>query len=108
MLPCLSQGDLVLTTSLTRAFHRGDIIVFTHRNNQNNFSVKRIIAMPGDKFQYYNESQKITLDSDQIFVLGDNIVDSLDSKQFGPIKINQIYTKVIFRVWPLKKIGLIS
>ena len=108
MLPRLSHGDLVLTTSLMRVFHQSDIIVFTHKNDQNNFSVKRIVALPGDKFQFNDESPKITLDSDQIFVLGDNTVDSLDSKQFGPIKIDQIFGKVVFRIWPFKKIGLIS
>ncbi|HEY1835791.1 MAG TPA: signal peptidase I [Candidatus Saccharimonadales bacterium] len=43
----------------------------------------------------------ITLKSNQIFVCGDNRTDSLDSRIFGPVNINNIVGKLAIRVLPL-------
>jgi signal peptidase I len=43
----------------------------------------------------------ITLKSNQIFVCGDNRPDSLDSRVFGPVDINNIVGKLVIRVLPL-------
>lgn len=43
----------------------------------------------------------ITLKSNQIFVCGDNRPDSLDSRVFGPVDLNNIVGKLVLRVLPL-------
>jgi signal peptidase I len=43
----------------------------------------------------------ITLASNQIFVCGDNRPDSLDSRVFGPVNVNNIVGKLVLRVLPL-------
>jgi signal peptidase I len=43
----------------------------------------------------------ITLTSTQLFVCGDNRGDSLDSRVFGPIDINNVVGKLVLRVLPL-------
>ena len=110
MLPVLSKGDLVMAKSLlsSSSFCRGDIIVFTSLMYPNSFFVKRIIALPGDTFQINDSSDKITMNSDEFFVIGDNNLDSLDSNKLGPIKTDKIFGKVVFRLWPLNKIGIIN
>jgi hypothetical protein len=45
----------------------------------------------------------VTLGPDQIFVSGDNRPDSLDSRAFGPINVNQIVGKLVLRVFPLNE-----
>lgn len=40
-----------------------------------------------------------------IVVLGDNRQNSYDSGEFGPISINDVYGKVIFRLYPFDKIS---
>ena len=110
MLPVLEKGDLVLAKSLlsSSSFRRGDIIVFTSIMYPNSFFVKRIIGLPGDTFQINNLSDKITMNSDEFFVHGDNNLDSLDSNQLGPVKTDEIFGKVVFRLWPFNKIGIIN
>lgn len=84
--------------------------------------IKRVIAMPNDaveikngtvfvnnieldesgyKIPYLGEDmEKITLSSNQYFVLGDNRPESYDSRSFGPIKKIEIKSKVIFTALP--------
>lgn len=42
----------------------------------------------------------ITLKSNQIFVCGDNRTDSLDSRAFGPVDLNDVVGKLVLRVYP--------
>lgn len=42
----------------------------------------------------------ITLKSNQIFVCGDNRMDSLDSRAFGPVSTSDIVGKLVLRVYP--------
>lgn len=46
----------------------------------------------------------VRLDSNQVFVCGDNRTDSLDSRIFGPVNLNDIVGKLVLRVYPLNSI----
>jgi len=43
----------------------------------------------------------IRLQSDELFVCGDNRPNSEDSRYFGPIKTNQVVAKLVLRIMPL-------
>lgn len=45
----------------------------------------------------------LTLGSNQIFVCGDNRPDSLDSRVFGPVDVNNVVGKLVLRVLPLNE-----
>jgi signal peptidase I len=42
----------------------------------------------------------LTLTSNQIFVCGDNRMDSLDSRSFGPVSLDDVVGRLAFRVYP--------
>lgn len=95
--------------------------------------IKRVIALPGERVVVRNGALTIynsqhpegfqpdrtlsygknipltTIDTDlvvpmgEIFVCGDNRPDSLDSRTFGPISLDQIVGKLALRVLPLNK-----
>ncbi|AOT69776.1 signal peptidase I [Geosporobacter ferrireducens] len=89
--------------------------------------IKRVIALPGDTLMiregkvYVNGEQleeaylngeytsgDIEIDripEGQIFVMGDNRDNSLDSRSFGPVDMEMVQGKAIFRVLPVEKIG---
>lgn len=45
----------------------------------------------------------VTVSDGEIFVMGDNRTNSLDSRIFGPIKTSSIAGKLVFRVFPFNK-----
>ncbi len=68
-----------------------------------------------DQFYKVTESQELytsslvaseyRLEKDEYFLLGDNRTNSIDSLDFGPVKGDCIYGKIILRYWPFKKFG---
>ncbi|SHI88721.1 signal peptidase I [Geosporobacter subterraneus DSM 17957] len=89
--------------------------------------IKRVIALPGDALliqdgKVYVNGEELTEDylsstytsgdieidripEGKVFVMGDNRDNSLDSRSFGPVNIEMIQGKAIFRVLPVDKFG---
>ena len=102
---------------------RGDIIVFKPNGNKNShLYIKRVVGLPGERIQIingkvyingavYNDdvaldtkesgvaASEITLDTDEYFVLGDNRVNSEDSRSanIGNVKNAMIEGKAWYR-----------
>lgn len=115
---------------------RGDIIVFRYPRDPQEYFIKRIIALPGEKIQikngnvtifndeypdgvkleeaYLEEETKtyslnddiINVGEDEYYVLGDNRNSSKDSRSFGAVNNSFITGKVMLRGWPFNKIHL--
>ena len=124
----LNSGELVVSVKGS-SFKTGDIIAFYYNNN---ILVKRVIANPGDWVDidldgnvFVNQQQidepyleeksfgepdidfPYQVPDDRVFVLGDNRDVSIDSryKSVGCVSSEQIVGKIVFRVWPLTRIG---
>lgn len=130
MTPTLNQGEYVILTKSNK-FERGELCAFYWRNK---VLVKRIIGFPGENINidmdgnvyvndkiieenYLKEDTKSlgTVDiefpykvpEDQYFVLGDNRIDSIDSRvhEIGCIEKSRLVGKLLIRIWPLNKFG---
>lgn len=58
-----------------------------------------------DKARSSPEIDESVLYPGTYYVLGDNRPESKDSRRFGPIEDDRIVGKVVFRFWPLSRIG---
>ncbi|MBA4602438.1 signal peptidase I [Thermoactinomyces mirandus] len=124
MQETMVTGDLVLVNKLVYKFReprRGEIVVF-HASEDKDF-IKRVIGLPGETVEAKNNKILIngkiveesyiadhvrTMDFDEIkvpqgkvFVLGDNRLNSTDSRAIGSISVSDLVGRAEFIYWPL-------
>lgn len=117
----LNDGEILLLYKLAK-IDRYDIVVIEDKENET--IIKRVYGMPGDtveiknnkiyindeiiedEFNYGETSdvEKIQLEEDEYFVLGDNRLISKDSRALGPITKDEIKGVTIVRLFPFTKI----
>jgi len=128
------SGDMLIYLSCVTDYDNGDVVVV----NSVAFDepiIKRVIATPGQTISvdyytgsvcvdgveidepYINEptytgsmyiEYPITLDEGEYFIMGDNRNQSSDSRFVGPVDEEEIFGKVIFRILPITKIGVVG
>ncbi len=112
---------------------RGEIVVFRYPRDPSQFFIKRVVGLPGETIEVsagqvvvFNEEhpngqaldedayldgvltqgkKKLTLGSDEYFLMGDNRDESLDSRSFGPVKKDAFVGRVWVRGLPLSRVG---
>ena len=128
MSPAMLPGDFVVTDQTDRRLVRGDIVVFEHPQRPSFFLAKRVVGLPGEHLELEGGRVLIngtpldepwTIDEtgpagewdlgpDEAFVLGDaRWMSNGDSREIGPVPIGHLTIRVIFRYWPIDRIGVI-
>jgi len=130
MEPSFEDGDYLIIDEISYRFRvpqRGEVIVFKSPKNPSQRFIKRIIGLPdevveikngvvkifkNDQLQVLDEEKylpsfiytsgdiRVVVGDKEYFVLGDNRDFSLDSRRFGPIPVEKIIGRVLFRAWP--------
>ena len=128
MMPTFSAGDVLLVSraapSLTD-LHRGDLVVFASPQDGRR-TLKRVVGLPGDVLVildsrlhvndkavqepyvdhamidgYY--SRTFTVPDKDVFVLGDNRGNSVDSRDYGSVPLADLSGRVLVRLWPVAR-----
>lgn len=131
MTPTLQDGEIIFSVK-TDDFEPGDVIAFYYNNK---ILVKRVIAGPADWVNfdedgtvYVNDVELVEpyvnekalgdcnielpyqVPDERVFVMGDHRATSVDSRNtaVGCVAQEQIVGKIIFRIWPLERLGSIQ
>jgi len=131
MLPTFYENEYLIIDEFTYRFRepkRGEVIVFRSPTSPEDFYLKRVIGLPGERVRVENGKVTVcqvecvvlteeyidvetsgdvafTLGADQYAVFGDNRPASYDSRRFGPISKDSIEGRTLLRGWPFTRIS---
>ncbi|RKP35102.1 peptidase S24/S26A/S26B/S26C, partial [Dimargaris cristalligena] len=101
MLPTLHvQGDWL---AYDRISHRmgwlkpGDVVLCVSPSDPNRLICKRLLGMPGDRIIHdprKSDSPTIEVPPGHIWIQGDNMGYSIDSRLYGPLPMGLLFGKV--------------
>ena len=115
---------------------RGEVIVFHYPGDGNFYYIKRIIGLPGEELEAKNgkivvynkefsdglvlnesylppnldtifKGERVKLDNDHYFVMGDNRRASSDSRIWGPLPEENIIGRAFLRLLPISDYGVL-
>ncbi|MBI2038689.1 MAG: signal peptidase I [Candidatus Niyogibacteria bacterium] len=102
MVPTFESGDYLIIDEFTYTFIReprkGEVIVFRYPNDPSKFFIKRIVGLPSEEVIVDGREWKLA--ADEYFVMGDNRLQSLDSRSFGALPRDNITGRALLRLWP--------
>lgn len=131
MQPTFWTNERVLTEKISYLFHapkRGEVVVARYIPKDSQV-IKRVIGLPGetveirngaiyiddelldetaywnDVITYYGEMAPVTVPADHLFIVGDNRDNSYDSREVGPIPMDQVVGHVAWILWPFSSAG---
>lgn len=129
MEPNLHSDERLVVEKLSYRFHgprRGDIVVLHDPSGGPELLIKRVVGLPGERVtmsdgrvyidgvalaeSYLSQSTQGSgrswlVPPLTVFVMGDNRNASRDSRVFGPVSLDQIVGRALFRYWPPTEIG---
>ena len=135
MAPTFSEGDRLIVSPIrgrSYSFVRGEVVVVREGSDGERRHLKRLIGLPRESVRQSEgvllingepleedylgglpatiglDDHTWNLENGEFFLLGDNRARSTDSRQRGPIGLDDIEGKVRFRYWPLHKLRLFS
>jgi len=121
MEPAIWIGDRVLVDKLSfhlTGLHRGDVVVVAMSQPQPRQLIKRVVGLPGDRIEcradavYRNgvpipaaaagagTCDPVTVPAGSMYLLGDHVLVSVDSRRFGPVAQSTVVGRVVGRVCP--------
>ncbi|KAJ4883048.1 Peptidase S24/S26A/S26B/S26C family protein [Raphanus sativus] len=115
MLPTLNlTGDVILAEHLSHRFGKiglGDIVLVRSPTDPTRMVTKRILGLEGHRLSFSadplvgDSSVSVVVPKGHVWIQGDNLYASTDSRNFGPVPYNLIEGKALLRVWPPRFFG---
>ncbi len=121
----LQDKDIMILNEISYRFkpiERFDIVVIRYKDE---YIIKRVIGLPGEvvsckdnkiyingkvieenfSHKYTNDFTEVSVDDNSYFVLGDNRVNSTDSRIIGTVSKNDIKGKTSLTIFPFSRFG---
>lgn len=128
MTNTLQNGDNLIMISRFYQLEHGDVVVIERGDGSP--LIKRIIGMPGDVIDIDEEGQvyrngtrldepyikdgvtptmgaslPFTVPEGYLFAMGDNRIESLDSRMLGAFPMNDVLGEAVYRITPFERAG---
>ena len=122
MSPTLNNDDRVFFSGRVGSLRRGDIVLFYYPRDTSKSYIERVIGLPGESLEvregkvmingnilaesYVKEEYRshdtfpsVQVPPNNYYVMGDNRINSSDSRYWGTVPKNLIYGKYIAKYW---------
>jgi signal peptidase I len=115
MVPAIQPGDwLVLNPLAARWPGRGAVVVFREPLGEA-LAIKRVAARTGDRVPFAGGyltlapgEAWLAADADEKAAAAAGSGPPIDSQRFGPVEVDGLVGRVLFRYWPLRRFGRIA
>ncbi|XP_021050197.1 mitochondrial inner membrane protease subunit 1 isoform X1 [Mus pahari] len=114
MEPTIQNSDIVFAENLSRHFYgiqRGDIVIAKSPSDPKSNICKRVIGLEGDKILSTSPSDvfksRSYVPTGHVWLEGDNLQNSTDSRYYGPIPYGLIRGRIFFKIWPFSDFGFL-
>jgi signal peptidase I len=119
MLPALVPGDRLLVSALSLRLcppRTGDLVVFRDPERSGRLAIKRVAGLPGQPAPWSAGQPFSTgrggeagaaerLARDELLLAGDNLLESRDSRAYGPLSRRRLIGRAWYRYWPAERRG---
>jgi signal peptidase I len=115
MLPTIEPGDWLIVNPRVSAWPRPGSVVVVREPMTDALAVKRVAAGPGAQIRFAEGF--LTLAEDEAWLLSDasealavaaGFGPPIDSRRFGPVSLDRLVGRVLFRYGPLRRFGRIA
>ena len=114
MVPAIQPGDWLIVNPLVRGWpDRGAVVVFREPLGRT-LAIKRVSARPGDQVPFAAgyltlapDEAWLTADADEKAAATAGFGPPIDSQRFGPVSLDELVGRVLFRYGPLRRVGRI-
>lgn len=130
MFPTYQNHDFLISSRVSydkEKPQRGDVVIVDGANyGYEMFLIKRVVGIEGDTIEVKNNKlyvngelqsenyikekmntnyPKVKINKNQVFIMGDNRNDSIDSRYFGPVALESITGKIVLDSDWLRNLG---
>lgn len=94
--------------SCTACTIAGDVVICTRPVNPKENIIKRVSAIEGSEVAVYEPRgaygcQRVKVPKGHIWLEGDNLILSRDSREYGPVPLAMVRGRVLYQIWPSLK-----
>ena len=115
MAPAILPGDWLVVDPRVSGWPRaGSVVVFREPLSET-LAIKRVEAGPGEQVRFgggyltlAGDEAWLTADADEKAAAAVGFGPPIDSNRFGPVALDDLVAKVLFRYWPLRRFGRIA
>jgi signal peptidase I len=115
MVPAIEPGDWLVVNPLASKWPRRGVVVVFHEPMSDALAIKRVQAGPGERVRFADGY--LTLAPDEAWLVADAAATAtaaagygppIDSTRFGPVSIDKLVGRVVFRYGPLRRFGRVA
>jgi inner membrane protease subunit 1 len=105
MMPTFNpQGDIALVEHVSKKVSVGDVVIAYSMQSPRQVVCKRVLGVEGDRVEYMDRNSGVdnvvVVPKGHVWLQGDNLGNSTDSRQYGPVPYAMIKGRVLCRLYP--------